>query len=268
MTQAGSEKVIQIVQVTDCHLFSAEGGALLGMNTQQSLDRVLDLVRVESKPMDLILATGDLAQDGTVESYNMLKQKLDSFQVPMYWLAGNHDVPQHMVEATKDSDFLNKAIKIDNWQIIMLHTAVEGKVHGYLETEELAFLDKCLTESPERHHLVCMHHHPIPTGCEWLDDLDVKNADELFAVLEKHNNVRAVLWGHVHQHMDVMRDKVRFMATPSTSVQFKKGSANFAADMLMPGYRWLSLHEDGSIETEVSRVDNFDFKVDYSVKGY
>ena len=72
MTQAGSEKVIQIVQVTDCHLFSAEGGALLGMNTQQSLDRVLDLVRVESKPMDLILATGDLAQDGTVESYNML----------------------------------------------------------------------------------------------------------------------------------------------------------------------------------------------------
>ena len=55
---------------------------------------------------------------------------------------------------------------------------------------------------------------------------------------------------------------------PSTCVQFKPGSEDFAVDDAAPGYRWFDLHADGRIETAVSRVEGVEFEVDFSVKGY
>ncbi|MDH4040844.1 MAG: phosphodiesterase, partial [Gammaproteobacteria bacterium] len=55
---------------------------------------------------------------------------------------------------------------------------------------------------------------------------------------------------------------------PSTCVQFAPGSAGFKADAESPGYRWLDLHEDGSLHTGVSRVLGTSFKVDLDSGGY
>ena len=60
MSKAGAGQ-LRVVQVSDCHLFASTEGKLLGLNTQFSLDRVLELVRAEQTHMDLILATGDLS---------------------------------------------------------------------------------------------------------------------------------------------------------------------------------------------------------------
>ena len=61
---------------------------------------------------------------------------------------------------------------------------------------------------------------------------------------------------------------MRLLSVPSTCVQFKPHSKDFAVDDVAPGYRWLDLHEDGRIDTEVSRVEGVKFEVDFSVKGY
>jgi Icc protein len=58
----------------------------------------------------------------------------------------------------------------------------------------------------------------------------------------------------VHQASDRMRNNVRFMSTPSTCAQFLPGSEFFALDDRAPGMRWIQLHDDGRIETEVSWV--------------
>ena len=58
---------LRIVQLSDCHLFADESGKLLGLNTQFSLDKVLELVRREQPNPDLILATGDLSQDASFD---------------------------------------------------------------------------------------------------------------------------------------------------------------------------------------------------------
>jgi len=77
-----------------------------------------------------------------------------------------------------------------------------------------------------------------------------------------------VLWGHVHQEFDQSMQGVRWLATPSTCVQFTPRSDDFAVDSTAPGYRWLRLYDDGHIQTAVSRVQNIDFEIDYSIKGY
>jgi Icc protein len=63
------------------------------------------------------------------------------------------------------------------------------------------------------------------------------------------------LWGHVHQQAHHHIDGIDWMSTPSSCKQFKPASKTFATDDLAPGYRFLSLFADGSIDTEVQRVD-------------
>jgi len=101
-----------------------------------------------------------------------------------------------------------------------------------------------------------------------MEPIGLRNADELFAVLDAYPQVRAVLWGHIHQEFDQLRNGVRLLASPSTCVQFAPGSEEFQVDQEAPGYRWLRLHADGQLETGVSRVTGIPFEVDYSVKGY
>ena len=90
---------LRVVQLSDCHLFADPEGKLLGLNTQFSLDKVLELIRKEQPNPDLILATGDLSQDASYESYQRLDRTLSGFDVPVYWLEGNHDKPAPMLQA-------------------------------------------------------------------------------------------------------------------------------------------------------------------------
>jgi len=58
------------------------------------------------------------------------------------------------------------------------------------------------------------------------------------------------------------------LASPSTSVQFLPDSDEFSVDTRPPGYRWLNLHPDGTIETGVERVEDEDFGLDLNSNGY
>ena len=64
-----------------------------------------------------------------------------------------------------------------------------------------------------------------------------------------------------------MHKNIRCLCTPSTCIQFKADVANFELDKVNPGYRSLKLFADGSIETEVRRVDGT-LEVGYRSNGY
>ncbi|WP_300521750.1 3',5'-cyclic-AMP phosphodiesterase [Alcanivorax sp.] len=261
---------LRVVQLSDCHLFADTQGKLLGLNTQFSLDKVLELIRREQPSPDLILATGDLSQDASLESYQRLGEALSSFTAPVYWLEGNHDKPAPMLKALDcDRERMSPCVlEIGNWTIVMLDSTIPGEVPGDLFDEDLKFLDDALAAANGEHLMVCLHHHPVPMECAWLDTQVVGSAEQFFAVIDRHPRVRAIIWGHVHQEYDEQRNGVRLLAVPSTCVQFKPKSEDFAVDDSNPGYRWLDLYPDGRIDTAVSRVEGITFDVDFSVKGY
>lgn len=259
---------VLLVQLTDSHLFADAGEKLLGMDTAASLQRVIDLVLAEQPRVDLVLATGDLSQDGSLASYERFRQLSERIEAPARWCPGNHDELAAMQQATQGSELMLPVLDIGTWRVVMLDTLVPGSVFGVLREEQLELLDRALREAPERHHLICLHHHPVTIGSRWMDGIGLRNRDELFQVIDRHSNVKALLWGHIHQEFDASRENVRLLATPSTGVQFTPGSEEFDVDKLAPGYRWLRLHADGRLETGVSRVVGVDFEVDYSVRGY
>lgn len=263
-----TDSSVLLVQLSDSHLFAEADGKLLGMDTCASLQRVIEQVQQEQPGIDLILATGDLSQDGSLESYERFRRLTEAFATPVRWLAGNHDEVPPMQAACADSTLLEPVIDVGAWRIVMLDSSIPGAVPGFLADSQLELLERALSEAPERHHLICLHHHPVSIGCKWMDPIGLRNPDALFAILERHPQARAVLWGHIHQEFDQQRGNLRLLASPSTCVQFAPGSEDFQVSNEAPGYRWLRLHTDGRLETGVSRVTGITFEIDYSVKGY
>jgi 3',5'-cyclic-AMP phosphodiesterase len=141
------------------------------------------------------------------------------------------------------------------WLLVMLDSYLHGMASGRLGAPELARLDAALAAHPERHALVCLHHHPVAAGSRWLDAVSLENPAALFEVLDRHANVRLLVWGHAHQAWEGTRNGVRLLCTPSTCAQFKPGSDTFAIDTRPPAYRWFRLHADGRAESGVEWVD-------------
>ncbi|ACO80471.1 cyclic 3,5-nucleotide monophosphate metallophosphodiesterase [Azotobacter vinelandii CA] len=261
-----TDSSLLVVQLTDSHLFADAEARLLGMQTQDSLQRVVELVRREQPRIDLVLASGDISQDGSADSYARFLRICAPLAAPLRWLPGNHDDPEVLARA--GGECRQPVVDLGDWRLVLLDSVLPGAVPGFLDADELARLERALVEAPGRHHLVCLHHHPVSVGCQWMESIGLRNAEALFAVLDRFPQVRALLWGHVHQEFDRMRRGVRLLASPSTCVQFTPGSADFSVSDQAPGYRWLRLHADGRLDTGVSRLTGYRFRIDYATDGY
>jgi len=254
---AAESATVLLVQITDCHIFATAEDCLQGLNTRQSFAAVSNAaVKNHHKP-DLLVATGDLSQDGTTASYAYLAHEFDDMGIPTFWLPGNHDDSDAMRKHfTGKWIHAGKQVLIGKWQIVLLDSTIQGEVCGRVSATQLGFLERALKAYPDRHALVCLHHQALDCGSEWLDLKGLKDSDQLRTQLLQYDNLRAVLWGHVHQESHHIIDGVEWMSTPSSCVQFKSGSKDFALSSEAPGYRHLSLYADGRIKTAVHRVDH------------
>lgn len=257
---------VHVVQLTDAHLFADPAGSLLGLNTRDSLGHVVGQVLREQPRIDLLLCTGDLSQDASEASYAAFRQMTAVLGAPSRWLPGNHDEAKVMQAVAPE--LVQAVTDIGQWRIVMLDSAVVGATFGVLADEQLAVLDRALADAGERHCLVCCHHQPVDIGCAWIAPIGLRNADELLQRLKRYPQVKALLWGHIHQEWDELRDGVRYLATPSTCIQFAPRSEDFKVSEEQPGYRWLRLHDDGRLETGVERVRDFEVKLDFDSPGY
>ena len=234
------QDVFRIIQITDPHLFKDTNGELLGINTQASFSQVLSEIQQQQYDYDLVLATGDLVQDNSDEGYLRFRQEVKALNNKMvFWIPGNHDFQPKMFEILKEETVSAKKHILlgDKWQILLLDSQVQGVPHGQLEAEELDWLKLKLQEHPERYSLVVLHHHLLSTGSAWLDQHNLRNANELAEVLAPFKNVKALLYGHIHQQVDSEWLGYQVMATPSTCIQFKADSNTFAMDVAQPGWR-------------------------------
>jgi Icc protein len=149
---------------------------------------------------------------------------------------------------------LGGEMRSGTWSIIMLSTFLAGEDAGGLGPARLLGLRQALTAHAGQHILVAMHHHPLPMGSAWLDGVALRDSAEFWRIIDANADVRGIVCGHVHQASDRYRGPVRFISTPSTCAQFLPGSEFFALDDRPPGMRWLELHPDGRIETDVTWV--------------
>ena len=270
VTAGVGRQAVRLLQITDTHLFANKEDTLLSVNTFNSYQQVLDAIVAQSIDYDLIVATGDLVQDGTEQGYRYFCDGIQRLGNPCVWLPGNHDFQPVMSDIIGQSGLCEakEVLCGDHWYVILLDSQVFGSPHGELSEYQLAWLDASLRKYQDRHTLVLLHHHPVDSGCAWLDQHRLRNSHEFLAVLKQHPQAELFLCGHIHQSLDLDWEGRRVLTSPSTCVQFKPYCTNFELDTLPPGWRYIDLHADGRVTTEVYRLETDEFIPDMDSDGY
>lgn len=246
---------MRIVQLTDLHLTAAPGGRSWRTDVWTNFHRTLDHVRREIGVLDLLVLTGDLANQRRPETYARLREAVSEWVDRLRVLPGNHD-DREMVRAAFGDRLLqgpasvNFVAELGAFRLIGLDTLRRFRVHGLLGDEQLAWLERELAQSATP-AVLFMHHPPIRVGTWWLDKDLLRDHEKLRVVVQK-GPVRAVFCGHVHQESSGRLGNADVYTTPSTAYQFLPrsllpGSVRRTAQ---PGFRVIDLEGD-RIETRV-----------------
>ncbi len=247
------QQPLSILQLTDLHLMSNLGATLKGIDTAASFKKTLDYALEQHPKTQVVLLTGDLAEEPGINCYQHLADILSEYKVNFCCLPGNHDIFPDMLEVLNQQNFnCDKQLLLDNWQVLMLNSQIPGAAGGNLDVAEIDFLKYSLEQYPNHHTLIAVHHHCIPTHSLWMDTMLIKNSQEFLALLHQYPQIQTVIMGHIHQELDDQIGNLRLLGTPSTCFQFTPLSAAFAINENNPSYRWLQLYPDGSIQSEVT----------------
>ncbi|MCK0526874.1 3',5'-cyclic-AMP phosphodiesterase [Anaerobiospirillum sp. NML120449] len=265
----GDEEHISVLQLTDLHLFAEEAGTLLGVRTADSFKAVLEAVVNQSLHFDIVVVTGDISQDYSVSSYQRFAHAIAMLQKPVFFVPGNHDDGPLMYRILHNFGVhTERSLICNNWQFVFLNSEVYSVPHGWVERDQLNYLKACCDNHPELNTAVLVHHLPRLVRSNWLDTQTMHNQDEFNNFIAGFPNIKLVLSGHVHQEYDQVHDGIRYIATPSTSIQFEPLSHDFALDMQGPGWRYLRFDRNGGIDTQVFRLPSGRFIPDTGVGGY
>lgn len=240
---------LSILQISDLHLLSESGLTMSGIDTERSFCQVLQHAHHQYDRFDLILVTGDLTQDPSKFGYQRIYKELEKYQCRAICLPGNHDELTLMEQFISGKQInCDKQIQFEYWQIINLNSKKQGTDGGYLASEELDFLTQTIEEHPDLNALIAVHHNPVPTQSAWLDTMIIENRDSLFLSVDKYPQAKAIIFGHIHQELETIKNDILILGTPSTCFQFKPYCNNYALDDKKPGYRVFQLYSDGKID--------------------
>ncbi|GAB4263976.1 MAG: 3',5'-cyclic-AMP phosphodiesterase [Methylomicrobium sp.] len=260
---------LSLLQISDLHILAQPGDKMIGVDTECYFEAVLQHARHTRAHYDLVLVTGDLAQDPCTTAYRRIQHHLQAFGIDSICLPGNHD-DYGMMQKILNSENVscNKQRLIGNWQILCLNSQIPGKAGGNLNCNELRRIEAALEEHWDLFTLIAVHHHCLPTQSAWMDTMMIKNSEEFLEIVSRYPQIKAVLCGHIHQEMDVQLSGLRVLGTPSTCFQFEPLCSNFTLSRQMPGYRILDLQADGSIDTRIYRLPGKFDELDFTCAEY
>ncbi|WP_200256553.1 metallophosphoesterase [Halorhodospira neutriphila] len=247
---------MRLLQITDTHLRSDPAWRQHGVEPRRRYAAVLAYLHEHAAGIDGLLVTGDISHDeGAV--YGGVRADLEALGRPALVLPGNHDVPAAFAEAFPAAGAVafTRERRLGGWRLLALDTQLPGAVHGRVGEAQLAWLARALEAAPRTPTLVVLHHQPAPVGTAWIDASGLADGPALCALLEGHPQVRAAVFGHVHQAVDRRTaGGLRLLAAPATSVQFRAGSAQKAFEAGPPGVRWLACEPQGELASWVARL--------------
>lgn len=200
----------------------------------------------------LLLLTGDLVNDGQKAGYDWLFAILKKTGIDFVCLAGNHDVTHEhnshlpfdkrtFSPITTDNRLSNcKVLRLGNWQLLFINSAVAGQIYGTITDDTLMWLSNTLSKNTQQ-TLIALHHHPVPIGSAWIDAYKLTNANQFWQILAPYPHAKVVVCGHVHQAHTLNYAHTTVLTAPAVSHQFMPFCNEFRACETVCGIRiiWL-----------------------------
>lgn len=201
----GRPRTMLIAQITDIHLgFDPDNPAEYNRKRLAAVLRAL--CRMSPRP-DLLLATGDLVDQGDADSYRRLRGALDGLPFPVRMVLGNHDrrdtfraeFPEAGTIPSGHVQYVEEAGPV---RLVMLDTLDEGRHGGAFCEPRARWLTDRLAEAPGRPTLLVLHHPPIETGIPWMTTaLREPWVERLRGAIAGQPQVMGMICGHIHRSL-------------------------------------------------------------------
>lgn len=213
-----------IAQISDFHLKPEEVLAYDVADTATSLKKAVEHINRLNPLPDLVLLTGDLVDDGTPESYILLKHLLSPLKPPFLIIPGNHDHKESLQRTFPDHGYLHSSIEEGgvNYicftfkdfpvRLIGLDTVTPGEHGGGFGPERAAWLKGILKSDSDSPTIIFMHHPPFASAIGHMDKEEFHGWKEFQSLISKHPQVERILCGHLHR--TIFR---RFAGTTATT---------------------------------------------------
>ena len=256
-----------ILQISDPHI--AKNGELISecLDTVSALRRLvvrISEVQLEVGPIDAILVSGDISDDGSAESYELFKSVLKTLNLPLFVVPGNHDKRYEFRNAFFELGYLPDTGKL-NWHkslgfvdLIGLDTLIEGQGGGELDDTTLDFLESKLKSTNNQPVIVIFHHPPFKSGIKFMDSIGLMTGIErLTAILSSFSGNLIIVCGHIHRNISTLIGGHSVISSPSVCSSFLYNIHNEAPVGFLKQEGGMLLHQisDGfkSIRIEATR---------------
>ena len=100
----------RILHITDTHLVVAPALVSDVLDTAKLFEECVAIAAASLSrigPVDALVVTGDLSDDGSLESYQLFRQIVAPLDLPLLAIPGNHDLREPMRAAFRDLDLFS-----------------------------------------------------------------------------------------------------------------------------------------------------------------
>lgn len=249
---------VLLAQLSDLHLGATQEEA----DPAARLETVVEAVLALPNPVDAVLVSGDLSDDGSAESYRIARSLFDRFECPVHVLPGNHDDRARLREAFglpgHGAEPIHYGVDVGDLRVIALDSNVPGRDPGAFPPETLAWLDEELGRERERPTLLALHHTPLATGLPGWDAINLAPAEReaLATVVARHPQLRMIVGGHLHRIAAAGLAGCPVLSAPSTYLQALPDFDFEDEDVEMIGPPGFALHvfSDGVLSSQVEML--------------
>lgn len=191
---------MKIAQLSDLHL-TADAQLLYGtVDTEAAFRAALERLKALDPSPDLLILSGDLANDGDAGTYDRLRKALGD--LPYAVMPGNHDSRTALRAAFPGQAWSGHPLccqRLDDGEatLLLLDSIVPGEEGGEIGEAQIAWLEAACPD--ERPALLFQHHPPFDIGVPGMDAIRCRGEARLAAWLDRKPKVAALLCGHVHR---------------------------------------------------------------------
>ncbi|WP_222422694.1 metallophosphoesterase family protein [Rheinheimera sediminis] len=208
----------RLLQISDCHLVAEADGCFCAVQPYRQLE--LLFARVQSNRPDAVILTGDLTQDHSLASYQLIADLFSHLTCPVFYLPGNHDDIELMQQAFAARPFCAETeLHLGDWHLCLLNSKGPTPA-GYFDQLRQQQLQQLLSSyrADAAVWLFC-HHHISPMG-SFIDEHIQLDAAALWQIMAADPRIRGFAHGHCHYAYDRIQQGIQLVGCPASSVQF------------------------------------------------
>jgi hypothetical protein len=210
-----------IAQVTDTHIGYDRGAGETEFNYLR-LVAVLDAILALPSPPDMLVLSGDLADNGDSECYARLKAAVERCPFPVHAMAGNHDDRAELLRAfpghADPNGFVQFTADCGDLRVVCLDSLEQGRHGGAFCEARARWLIAELEAHPETPTLVFIHHPPVVAGIDWMDPRPHEEWYRRFhETVAPHRQIVGIRCGHLHRPLHAMVGHIPLSVTPAVA---------------------------------------------------